>query len=347
MLNKETLDQYVEDGWLIKQVHPTLPLTIYNYSVATQYEGKWDEVTLTCRGLVVDDDGIIAARPFSKFFNLEEGKHTPTSDFEVFEKVDGSLGIFFWYKGHPVFASRGSFTSEQAVKGRELLDKYNWKTGTYAGYTYMFEILYAQNRVVVDYGGLEELVVLGVIETATGREVGYSKMATEGFVLVKQYDGIYDYQTLKGMVRDNAEGFVVCFSNGQRVKIKGEEYIRLHRIVTNLSTTSVWKVLSSGGKMEDLLVNVPDELFDKIKAYEQSLRYQYYKIWDECSATYERIRFGNWTTGPVDIEPTKKEFAEAIKDKHPKMKSVMFNMWDGKDYFEIIWKMIKPEFEKL
>jgi len=92
----ETLNKYYEDGWLIKQTHPTLPLTIWNYSQTTQYEGKWDEVTLQCRGLVTDTDGNVVARPFKKFFNMEEEKHTETEEYEVYEKMDGSLGIAFY-----------------------------------------------------------------------------------------------------------------------------------------------------------------------------------------------------------------------------------------------------------
>lgn len=41
-----TLEHYYSDGWLIRQTHPTLPLTIWNYSQNTQYEGYWDDVTL-------------------------------------------------------------------------------------------------------------------------------------------------------------------------------------------------------------------------------------------------------------------------------------------------------------
>ena len=70
-ITKDILEKYVAEGWLISQVHPTIPLTIYNYSQATQYEAHWDEVTLQCRGLVVDDMGTIVARPFKKFFNIE------------------------------------------------------------------------------------------------------------------------------------------------------------------------------------------------------------------------------------------------------------------------------------
>lgn len=140
-MNLETLHKYYEGGWLIKQNHPTLPLTIWNYSQQTQYEGKWDEITLACRGLVTDDKGTVVARPFKKFFNMEEGKHTPTQDFEVYEKMDGSCIICFYYSDKWIFASRGSFISEQAQMAEKLAKKYPIKTLDKTK-TYMFEIIY-------------------------------------------------------------------------------------------------------------------------------------------------------------------------------------------------------------
>lgn len=341
----EKLNKYLEDGLLYNQVHPTLDLTIWNYTEKVQYEGLWDEITLMCRGLVTNSKGEIVARPFKKFFNMEEGKHTPTSEFEVYEKMDGSLGIFFYYNSEPVLATRGSFTSDQAVKGREILNKYNWKQGTYEGYTYLFEIIYPENRIVVDYNGLEELVVLGVIETATGKECNYDEMASEGFVLVKKYDGIKDYSTLKSMIANDAEGYVIRFSNGDRMKIKGEEYLRLHKIMTNVSTTAVWEILSSGGDIDAILKDVPDEFYKKIKSYVSTLNYGYYQYWNQLGKTYDYFRFGKY--GDKEVEPTKKEFAEYIKNHHPIAKSIMFAMWDGKDYDKIIWKALKPEYKKL
>ena len=341
----EKLQKYLEDGLLYNQVHPTLDLTIWNYTEKVQYEGLWDEITLMCRGLVTNSKGEIVARPFKKFFNMEEGKHTPTSEFEVYEKMDGSLGIFFYYNGEPVLATRGSFTSDQAIKGREILNKYNWKQGTYEGYTYLFEIIYPENRIVVDYNGLEELVVLGVVETATGKECNYDEMASEGFVLVKKYDGIKDYSTLKSMIANDAEGYVIRFSNGDRMKIKGEEYLRLHKIMTNVSTTAVWEILSSGGDIDAILKDVPDEFYKKIKSYVSTLNYGYYQYWNQLGKTYDYFRFGKY--GDKEVEPTKREFAEYIKDKHPVAKSILFAMWDGKDYDKIIWKALKPEYKKL
>lgn len=45
-MNIETLEQYYKEGWLIKQVHPTKDLTIWNYSRATQWEKHWDDIML-------------------------------------------------------------------------------------------------------------------------------------------------------------------------------------------------------------------------------------------------------------------------------------------------------------
>lgn len=334
-----TLEKYFQEGWLIKQTHPTLPLTIWNYSQSTQYGGKWDEITLMCRGLVTDDDGNIVARPFKKFFNLEEGKHTPTSEFEVYEKMDGSLGIFFYYQEQPVFASRGSFTSDQAIKGRTLLDKYNWQGGTYPGYTYLFEILYPENRTVVNYGDLEELVVLAVLNTQTGEECDFSEMKNEGFVLVKKYDGVKDYTQLKSIISNNQEGFVVRFSNGNRVKIKGEEYLRLHKIMTEVSTKSVWEILSSGGNMEEILRDVPDEFFDKIKEYEMELVSKFDDIKNEYTWIYKILERNE------EISENRAIFAQYAKRyKHP---SILFGLLDGKNIDPMIWKILQPEYKKL
>ena len=83
----QILEEYYNDGLLHKQVHPTLPLTIWNYSPKVQYEGLWDEITIQCRGLVTDDEGNIVARPFGKFFNYEEldPVKIPNEPFDVFD----------------------------------------------------------------------------------------------------------------------------------------------------------------------------------------------------------------------------------------------------------------------
>lgn len=341
-LSKNTLEAYVAGGWLISQRHPVLPLTIYNYSQSTQYEGKWDDITLTCRGLVMDDMGNVVARPFKKFFNIEENRHSSTDSFEVYEKMDGSLGIFFYYMGEPVFASRGSFTSEQAVKGRELLEKYDWKNGTYEGYTYLFEIIYPENRIVVDYGNTEELIVLGVIETVTGKEVSYTEMETEGFKIVKRYD-FTDYAKIKELNWENSEGFVVRFSNGDRCKIKFADYVKLHHVLTNCSSYDIWENLRTFNKLpEHFLTDVPDEFYSWVKGIEGALRGKYAEIMEFHSTVLASMIT---QMGP---DHTKKEVALSIKSKTSVNPSILFALYNNKIDVakDLIWKMIKPKYEK-
>jgi RNA ligase len=339
-MDLSTLNRYYEDGLLYKQVHPTLPLTIWNYTEKVQYNGLWDEITLSCRGLVTDNLGNIVARPFKKFFNLEEGKHTPTQDFEVFEKMDGSMGIIFKYSGETIFATRGSFISEQSKWMSEFATTYNYQDIIVDGFTYLFEIIYENNRIVVDYGNQERLVLLGIINTETGEELPYNDIYSDGWDIVQRYDGIKDYSNLKNLVEDNHEGFVIRFSNGDRMKIKGEEYIRLHRIMTNLSTTSIWDVLSNGGNMENLLINVPDEFYNKIKEYEDELKFMF----NSLSNDYW-IHFRDIQNLMEKVGGDRKNFAHAAKQyQYP---SLLFGLLDGKDVSPIIWKIIKPEFKKL
>ena len=352
----EKLNKYYEDGLLYKQVHPTLPLTIWNYSESVQYGNLWDEVTLQTRGLVTDNEGNIVARPFKKFFNIEENKHTPTEHFDVYEKMDGSLGILFNYKGEWVLATRGSFTSDQSVKGTELLQKYNYNRLN-PDYTYLLDIIYPENRIVCTYD-FEDLVLLGMIHTSTGDEVNIHSGNNEdirfknllnnlGLNIVKKYDGISDYSYLKQSIADNKEGFVVRFSNGDRMKIKGEEYLRLHKIMTNLSTTGIWECLKNGDDVLELLKDVPDEFYKKVKMYVQSLNYGHYRYSEYAGKIHDYFRYGKYNDN--EKEHSKKEFAEHLERNkiHPKVKSICFAMWDRKPYDHIIWKYLKPKFEKL
>ena len=340
---------------MYKQVHPTLPLTIWNYSEKVQYDNLWDDITLQTRGLVTDDKGNIVARPFKKFFNDSEKKHTPTPDFDVYDKLDGSLGILFYYEGEWVLATRGSFTSDQAVKGFEMLQKYDYQK-LHKDYTYLFEIIFKENRIVVQYP-YEDLILLGMIHTKTGYEVDLYGEGNDvrlknlinnlKFKVVKKYDGINDYSILKGKIKDDEEGFVVRFSNGDRVKIKGEEYLKLHKLMTNVSTTAIWEMLSEGRDVLELLKDVPDEFNNKIKMYVRDLKYTYFSLSEYAGKTHDGFRYGKF--GDKDPEPTKKEFAEflSMNNYNPVIKALCFAMWDKKDYDKIIWKHIKPEFRKL
>jgi RNA ligase len=339
------LNEYIEKGLIIKQVHATLPLSIYNYSRTCQYDRLWDDVTLNCRGLVLDNEGNVIAKPFPKFFNMEELSDTqiPKESFEVFEKMDGSLGIFFHYNGEWHMATRGSFTSEQAIKGMEIAKRESLDKKCVPGFTYLFEIIYPENRIVVDYGTDERLVLLSIVNPE-GNEIPYEEIEMDGWDIVNRYDGVNDYTELKEMISNDAEGYVIRFRNGMRMKIKGDEYVRLHRILTNFSTTDIWELLKTKGNMDEFLDRVPDE-FDKwVKMTISELKYAFYQISERAGKLHDGFRYGKYND--VEPEPTKKEFAEFVMKQQEILRPVMFSMWDKKPYDDIIWKLIRPKWSK-
>ena len=344
------LNDYLEKGLVVKNDHPTLPLSIYNYSRTCQYEGGWDDITKMCRGLILDKEGNVVAKAFNKFFNYEELtlSDIPEESFEVFEKLDGSLGILFWYQGKWIISSKGSFTSDQAIFGKYLIDtKYNVEVLP-KGYTTVVEIIYPENRIVCDYGKDEELVVLSMVSNASGKELDYDSMLAinevSGLPTIKKYDDIKNYDTLKSKITENREGYVIRFRNGFRMKIKGEEYVRLHRILTGFSNVDIWEYLKDGKDISELLDRVPDE-FDKwVKGTIENLKYSYFQIGERVGKLYDGFMYGKFN----DKDPVtdRKIFAEWVMTQDDILQPILFKMFDKKDYSSYIWMKIKPEYSK-
>lgn len=340
------IQKYMDEGLLEKTDHPSHPISIYNYSRKCQYDSSWDEITLNMRGTVLDESGNVLARGFPKFFNLNEDKHTPSEKFDVYEKLDGSLGILFNYFGEWIFATRGSFTSSQSIKGYEFLKKYDYQK-LHPSYTYLFEIIYKENKIVVDYT-FEDLVLLGMIETKTGYNVDLHGTDIDlrlqniikniGFRVVKKFDGVLDYTTLKEIIKDNEEGYVVRFSNGQRVKIKGDEYVRLHKLITDFSNVDIWESLSLGKDLSLMLEKVPDEFDRWVKETIHTLKLQYRVREDRAKEIMDQQITGK--------NLSRKEIAQILNLETSLNRSVIFAILDNKDYSKIIWKAIKPTFQK-
>jgi hypothetical protein len=393
MVSLKDLEKYYQDGLLLKQTHPVHDLTIWNYSSRVQYERLWDDVTTLCRGLVTNSKGDIVARPFKKFFNYEEHKpeDLPNESFEVYEKMDGSLGILFYYeyelsdenryniwfnnnyetgmerffdpknlpdfdnsyyeptpktKGEWILATRGSFTSPQAFKGKELLEKYNFER-LHTGYTYLFEIIYKENRIVCDYD-YEDVVLLGMIDTKSGNEVNihndnedlrFTNMISNiGFRVVMLYKTWGEgYDLLKEQISNDREGYVIRFKNGFRMKIKGEEYKRLHRILTNISNRDIWEHLKDRKPFDEILDKVPDEFYDWVSNTADGLVEKYREIEKKSLIDFARI------VKSCNIDDRKCFALEALKCDNP---SILFSMLDKKDYSDIIWKIIYPTYSK-
>jgi RNA ligase len=205
----------------------------------------------------------------------------------------------------------------------------------------LFEIIYPENRIVVDYKGEEKLVVLAVIHTETGNEVPDSSlffMEEDGWELVMTYKTWGEgYDLLKEEIQKDREGYVIRFKNGFRMKIKGEEYKRLHKLLTGISSRDIWNHVKDNIPLDDIIKDVPDEFYDWVKETALELKNKFEKI----DFDY-RLIFKNITENNNIID--KKTFAQyAISYKHS---SILFSLYDKKPYNHIIWKLIYPEYTK-
>ena len=289
----------------------------------------WNDTLIQCRGLVLDDKGRVVAKPFKKFFNIEENKHIPSDEFVIHDKLDGSLGILFCYEGEWIMASRGSFTSDQAVKAQEILDNTTgWKCVVNKNYTYLFEIIYKENRIVIDYGDDEKLVLLGLVSNLDGVEYTADCIKQDVFEIPYQYN-YSNVECLKTQNYVNKEGFVVTYNNGQKVKVKLDWYLVRHKIVWNLTNKLVWEHLKED-TLQDLIDTIPDEFYDGIKDFIEELSDEYLELEETYYNIYKSL---------CHLE--RKAYAEeAKKYKYP---ALLFAMLDERSVDKVIWKIIKPE----
>lgn len=316
-------------------------LRILNYSDAALYTpGAWDSLAVrTCRGMIVDADWNIIARPWAKFFNhgqAEAGDLDLSAPVEVTDKVDGSLGIIHRaLNGQPRVASRGSFESDQAIHATAVLHARYPNLASLDSVTPLVEIIYPANRIVCDYGDLDDLVLLGGVVIATGEYLSpiHAAVACAWPGPITQ---VFEYDTLRDALaapdRPGMEGLCVRYLNENRiVKVKQEDYVRLHRIVTGLSERTVWEHMSAGKALHDLLGPLPDELHDWTRG-----------VWHRLAAAVDEIHTkAQRIHAEIMPAPGRKEYAEAAM-RYPDVRPYLFNLLDGKDPRPSILRTLKP-----
>jgi T4 RnlA family RNA ligase len=337
----ETLPELIDAGYITRQTHPKLPLTIYNYTAKAQFDRFWIPATLNCRGLVLDDRYYPIARPLPKFFNLEEYQGTiPDGVPNIYEKLDGSLIILFHYQGNWEVASRGSFASEQANTARGLFANYQLD-GLKPEYTYLFEIIYPNNRIVVDYGTAERLVLLAAVHTQTGEELDHNQVnwidKAQTYPATTIPEWVKSIEARQAEL-NNHEGFILKWPNGFRLKYKLADYVRLHRIITRVQAKDIWECLSENQNLDQFLDSVPDEFYNWVKDTRLKLEAKYQEIETEC----QRV-FANLADTIADPQANRREVA--IYFQTQKYPGILFLMLDGRDYTKVIWKLIKPPYQ--
>ncbi|MEO0685149.1 MAG: RNA ligase [Cyanobacteria bacterium J06649_11] len=252
-------------------------LEIFNYTTHAQYNANWNRFTLIARGLVVDiKKQVVIATPFPKFFNYGEAKIWGADKVDgevlVYEKYDGSLGIVFYDGVKWRVTTRGSFDSDAAIWGQRWFDENIDTDLLEVGNTYVFEIIYLGNRVVVayDFQGMVLLTAYDVNGWEYNRE-RIEVLADELKIKVTQaekFESIDKLIQAAANLDRNSEGWVVRFANGHRLKVKGVEYCRLHRVASQVTPLAIWEILKEDDDIEAIRMELAEEdlqEFDRIR----------------------------------------------------------------------------------
>lgn len=343
VLDPSELALMIDEGFVQVRQHPDYPYVIYCYTKKAMFDRVWNNTTMTCRGLIVSEDtGEVLARPFRKFFNHGEpnAAHFEPDDWvTVYDKVDGSLGIAYETPVGPAIATKGSFTSEQAKRGTELLRGLYGRYQTDDVNTDLFEIIYPENRIVLDYGNIEGLMYLGSVNIADGSDywngilMGLCGIPRNRWMDQGEFQEVVPRINLN---RPNAEGVVIHNEERNvRLKLKQEDYIELHKVMTGLNERQLWEWLSEGKHQTEIVAELPEEIHDWANEIID-------RITDEFSDL--AVRIGKAFQHHVRQASDRKDFAVLIKHYPSLDKGVMFCMLDGQfDRGEqLIWKAVKP-----
>lgn len=253
-------------GFVHRRVNRAAGLQLFIYTPRCVYDDGWDEFTVMARGLIVDEvAGQVIATPFPKFFNVGERRgDVPDLPFEAFEKLDGSLIIAFHHAGNWRAATKGAFDSEQAVWAQTRFDAADLSPLT-PGTTYLFEAVYPENRIVVRYED-PALVMLAAYE-GDGRELTYDEVLAIcqalGWRAARRHEfaSIVDMVSHAATLPRNDEGFVIRFSNGLRLKLKGAEYRRIHALISRCTPLAMWEAMVAGDDMVAIRRDLPEEFW--------------------------------------------------------------------------------------
>lgn len=217
---------------------------------------KWTKDNLIYRSSIWNKDGEPVSLGFKKFFNWNEQPdlaYTPFSlkangGCQVVEKIDGSTLIVSKYKGQIIHRTRGTFDASQLENGHEielLKEKYPQvfefgDVNTYDG-SWIYEWVTPLNKIVIGYDE-PELFLIGHIDHDDYHLLPQTMLSQAALYLGVSRPKTYHFNSVKEMLEEvslfeGKEG-VCCYCNyGQDIrKIKGEWYLKLHRMKNELGS---------------------------------------------------------------------------------------------------------------
>jgi hypothetical protein len=354
----------IEEGYF--NITPNEFCGLYCWLITPEIDAKWNKNNLFYRSLIVDREGNVLSSGWPKFFNYGEKPDCypnpeQYNDWKYEDKKDGSLLIADFVNDKFSMRTRGTvnYITQENAKDFELLpQKYPaivefLKENQHL--SLLFEIV-TPNNVIVIRSPQIEFYLLGAINKNSMEIVSYSDLLEIwrkiGPIPVPQLYNFLDTNDLSKIAESikywkGKEGIVVSYNNGQnRIKIKSDWYLFIHRIKSQLSSTknlidfyiekempsydNFYKTIETEFDFE-IAVQLKEELLKICEAGEKSKKYI-----DHILEVVHDIR---------TVE-TRKEQALMIKRNFKENSSFVFSVLDGKIITKEQWtKLINQNYE--
>lgn len=307
--------------------------TVVCYAIATPttFDDDWSR---ECRGITFDPKGRVIARTLHKFFNVGEKEETQVHKIDwgrvarVMDKRDGSMIAAMVLNGEVVCKTKKSFETSQAIRANEYIKaRPNYekfiRLCSKLDLTPTFEWTSPEDRIVLKYNH-DELVLLHTRDNVNGEyNHGIEEMAaTFDIPLVEELTPqTFSPQEFlnEAATREQIEGWIVQFDDGNMVKLKTKWYIDLHHSVTFTRERDIAEMVvnETVDDFKSYLSSIGESL-DKVEAIEERVNRTILDI-----ATRVETFYAN------NVTPDRKAFVELAK-KHELFGLIMMR-YSGKE----------------
>jgi T4 RnlA family RNA ligase len=284
----------------------------YNLTMPGTFVGSSERETLilkNLRGTTFDGGGDITSLALDKFHNLGECEGWFEKDivfskkFHVLEKLDGSMirmiRIGDGYRlGTRAGVTDYSVMAEKFLKTSPVQHRYEklFHICMAMNATPIFEYTSRENQVVIDYPEAA-LTLLAIRSNENGDYCPYETLVSIAGVIPVVKQTLHSYWSLKEIAAavklwDDAEGVVITFDDGFRVKIKADQYCLLHRSLDTIQFEKNVLELVLNGTLDDLLPLVSADRAKRLVAYSDSVIHHVLKAEADLDNAYENITLG-------------------------------------------------------
>ncbi|WP_180953810.1 RNA ligase [Bacillus sp. M6-12] len=279
-------------------------LIVFKYGKEVSFYDLWNEFYMETRGVIVDLRRMeLVASPYRKFFNFNEKPFTSVEritqllkeakEIVIKNKEDGSMVSVTKYNGQIIVATPGSMESSQAQWAKAFLSKHYqaFLDDMPSHITFIFEAIYPENRIVIDYQGEEKMVLTNMRSTLNG--MYFEDTIVQFFGLMYKIptpevenkalsELIEEAQNKELHPADKKEGWVFTVKTLKEelmFKLKCEDYCEIHKVIGVANSPKVVFEQIVQDTFDDFIAKVPDvvkplvyDIANVIWEYIQSLK---------------------------------------------------------------------------